>query len=337
MIVSKTIALNRIEPALVSFRAPMGMETRLDVTFLDRKGKAYTSDLAAQLQLTGRTGERTAYYQMPAIDVVNGKARAFIPADTLTDPNGYRLRITGTFEGEPALLAQGLALPIFTAGPQAVPLDTIDTIDLTFDYNSPAELDVSVWQDVGKNSEYDLTAGATTVSASVYTARGGARLASFTVTVVDANTVTLSLTAAQVNGLPPSCWWSLTASSGSGLTTLCEGSVTVKGTVIPELVETTALYDYQKPALGNVNPTSGQIIHDSITQNLLKVAKVTGGLQDLSATLELVRAGDEVLLGASTWVVQAATEAAGWYEFTVTPVAQDAASGSVTVTFRRPV
>lgn len=339
MIVNKTVFLNPVEPHPLSFRAPMGMETKLNVTFMTRSGgedTPYSSDIAAQLQLTGRTSSRTSVYYAPATDIANGRIRAVIPADGLNDPNGYRLRLVGTLAGEPALLAMGTVMPVAFAGIEAAPDDVIDTIPLTFDYNNPVSLDVSVWKDAGKNSEYDLTAEATTVNANILSTRGGETLMPFTVTVLDANTVTLSLTAEQVNTLPPSCWWTMVASGSTGATTLAEGSVTIAGTVTPELPETIALYDYQKPPLGDVNPVGGQVIHSNIIQNLLKVAKTTSASVDLSGILELVRAGDTIALGTTTWTVQAATEAVGWYEFTVTPVAQDAVSGVTTVTFRRP-
>jgi len=337
MIVNRTIFLNPVEPHPLSFRAPMGMETKLNIAFIGQGGAPYSSDIAAQLQLTGRTSDRTSTYFVPATDIVNGRARATIPGDALNDPNGYRLRLVGTLAGEPALLAMGTVMPVAFAGIEAIPDDIIDSVPLTFAYNNPVSLEISVWMDAGKNSEYDLTTQSTTVSASVYESRGGMALVPFTVTPIDANTVTLSLTAEQVNALPPSCWWTMIGATGGGATTLAEGEVTVTGTIIPELTETTALYSYLKPALGDVNPISGQIIHSNIVQNLLKVAKVTADPVDLSATLELVRTGDEVLLGTMIWTVQSAFEAVGWYEFTVTPVAQDPASGSVTVTFRRPV
>ena len=44
---------------------------------------------------------------MPAIDIVNGRAGVVIPAGALTDPNGYRLNLFGTVDGQPMLLATG--------------------------------------------------------------------------------------------------------------------------------------------------------------------------------------------------------------------------------------
>jgi hypothetical protein len=333
MIVSKAVYLNTIEPAWLNFRAPMNMETKLDVTFFNQNGSPYNQDLAAQLQLTSRSQEQTSFYAMPSIDVVNGKARAVIPADFLQDENGYRLRITGTIASEPALLALGTLYPLAAAGPDAVPQDTIDQIDLAFERNAEARLTVKLWDDIGKTDPFDLTT--TSISANVYDVRGGTMLMPFTVTVLSANTVELLLTVSQVNILPDQCWWSMSASNAGGLTTLCEGSVTVTGTVIPPLVTTTVSYDYQNRR--RRNPVGGQIIHGSAMQNLLRIAKTTAGLADFSATLELVAPGDQIAIDVTTWTVSAAVEKAGWYEFTVTPVAQAAVSGTTTVTFSRPV
>jgi hypothetical protein len=331
MNVNKAITLNTIEPAPLSFRAPMGLETRLNVTFLDQSGAPHTQDLAAQLQLTGRSSERTLYYQMPSSDVVNGKARAIIPAETLTDPNGYRLAITGTLNGEGALLATGLALSIPAAGPEAAPADLIDQIDLAFERNEDVSLDVKLWSDSGGDIPLDLTL--TTISANLYSQRGGAAIMPFTVTPIASNAVTLSLTVDQVNSLPDACWWSLAASQATGLTTLCEGNVTVSGTITPPLAPFTANWDYQKPDQGD--PASGQIIHGNWTQDTLKISKIDHDANDVSATLALIVPGDQIVIDVTTWTVQRAFDMTGWYEFNVQPVQQAAVVGVTPVTAQR--
>jgi hypothetical protein len=335
MNIQRAVALNPVEPSVLSFRAPMGIETKLNVTFLDQSGAPHTQDLAAQLQLTGRTDNRTLFYSMPSSDVVNGKARAIIPSDVLTDPNGYRLRITGTLNGEAALLAMGVALPIPAAGPEAVPSDIIDLIDLSFERNEDVELDVKLWTDAGGDAPYDLTQLGTTISANIYDAAGGGVLMPFTVTVIASNAVRLSLTVDQVNALPDACWWSLAAAQAGGLTTLCEGNVTVKGTVIPPLVESIYNYDYQKPDTGD--PASGQFIHGNWTQDALKIAKLDYDGLDRTATLQLIIPGDQIVAGLTTWTVQRSFDMVGWYEFTVLPVQQAAVVGVTPVTFTRPV
>jgi hypothetical protein len=334
MNIQKTVWISPIEPHPLSFRAPMGMETRLNVNFLGQNGVPYSSDLGAQLQLTGRSTARTTTYLMPATDIVNGRARAVIPAGDIDDNNGYRLRVVGTLNGQPALLAFGNVMPIAAAGLEAIPEDIIDTINLAFEYGEKVELDVAVWQDTGKGSPYDLTSELTTMTAAVYDAKGGIMIMPFSVTVLDVNKVKLSLTVEQVNVLPASCWWSMVASTAAGATTLCEGTVTITGVVIPPLVETTVNYDYQKP--DNADPVSGQIVHGNWTQNLLKVSKVTTDAADFSATLALARVGDQIIAGATTWTITAINDPGGWLEFSVLPVQQAAVLGVTPVTFRPP-
>jgi hypothetical protein len=227
MNISKLVVLNPIEPSPLSFRAPLGMDTKLNVTYLDMAGAALPGDLAAQLQLTGRSTARTTSYLMPATDIANGRARAIIPGGDLNDPNGYRLRLVGTVNGEPSLLAMGTVMPIPAAGIEAIPDDIIDTVDLTFTYGNVVELDITVWTDSGGDVPYDLTEGAATISAAIYAAKGGSQLLPFTVTVTAANKVRLSLTVEEVATLPALCWWSMVASTSAGATVLCEGKVTV--------------------------------------------------------------------------------------------------------------
>lgn len=332
MIVNKVVTLNTIEPAPLSFRAPMGIETKLDVTFYDQNGAAHTQDLAAQLQLTARSADRTATYLMPSTDVVNGKARAVIPAHSITDPNGYRLRLVGTLDGEAALLAMGVLTPVAGAGPDALPQDVIDRINLAFERNEAGELDIRLWDDTGKTDPFDLTTA--TITASIFASAGGPVLAPFSVTVTGTNTLRLSLTVEQVNGLPDQCWWSLSASAFSGLTTLAEGNVTVTGTVTPPLVTSVLNYDYQKP--DNADPVSGQIVHGSFTQSTLKVSKTDSDAADVSATLALLVPGDQIIAGVTTWSVQRARDMVGWYEFDVLPIQQAAVTGVTPVTFTRP-
>lgn len=334
MNIQRTIYLNPIEPQPLSFRAPMGMETRLNVTFFSQNGSAYGSDLGAQLQLTGRSTTRTASYLMPATDISNGRARAIIPAGDISDSNGYRLRMVGTLNGQSALLALGTVMPIAAAGLEAVPEDLIDTIDLSFDYDEKVELDVTVWQDTGKDAPYDLTDEGTTLTAGVYDVKGGILLVPFSVSVLAANKVKLSLTVEQVNALPPSCWWSMVASTSAGATTLCEGNVTILGSIVPPLTETILNYNYMKP--NNADPLSGEIVHGNFTQNILKVAKVDADATDRSATLALAVVGDQIVIGATIWTITAILEASGWFEFTVLPVQQAAVSDLTPVTFRPP-
>lgn len=334
--INRTLVLNPVEPAPISFKLPTGIETWIDIAYLRQTGAPYPTDTASYLYLTARSDRRVLRYPLMSTDPVNGQARAVIQAGDIKDPNGYNVQIIGTVDAEPRLIAKGSASVTETEALGVFPTDLIDTVDLSFEYNSPVELDVSVWQDTSKAAEFDLTKDGTTISAFVYDKRGGGFLTSFAVAILDANTVRLTLTVEQVNALPALCWWSMSAAQAAGLTTLCEGSVTITGTVVPPLVETIVAYDYQKPATGDVNPIGGQIIHSNITQNLLKVSKVSGVSSDFSATLALLIPGDQIAIGGTTWAVQTSVEQSGWYDFTVTPVVQDASSGTVPVTFRRP-
>jgi hypothetical protein len=225
--VARTVYLNQIEPATLSLRTPAQMETFLDITFRDQYGAPMTTDMAAQLQLTARSGTKTSTYAMPAIDQVNGKARAVIPAGDLKDMNGYRLLVLGTWRQQPALLAMGSLNLTASAGVDAQPDDTIDQIALSFVRGMDDFVDVKLWHDAHKSNPYDITT--LTVTAPISTTAVGAALGAFTVTVINYNEVRLSLTGAQITALPDKCWWTLLVSSGGGQQTLAQGPVTVTG------------------------------------------------------------------------------------------------------------
>lgn len=228
--INRSIYVGQPEPSPLSMRLPARQETRLALRYFDHAGALISSDLGAQLQLRGRSGGALQTYGLPATDVVNGMASALIPAGDLTDPNGYRLAVYGTRNQEPALFATGtvhLTEAIGDPG-MAVAQDVIDQIPLTLERGDDVHLDVSTWVDTGKSNEFELTS--TTIIANVLAAAGGSVLVPFTVSPLDANTVHLTLTIAQVDALPNNCWWVMTASTGTGVTTLCEGPVTVEDT-----------------------------------------------------------------------------------------------------------
>ena len=133
MIVNRTVFINPVEPEFLSFRLSSGIETKIDFSFRGQNGAPWNEDVVAQLQLTSRSRDLTEYFSCPATDVVNGRARATIPADMGYDPNGWRLRLTGTVDQEPRVLAYGVATAIAGAGPQVEPQDVIDTINLAFE------------------------------------------------------------------------------------------------------------------------------------------------------------------------------------------------------------
>lgn len=221
--------MNPVEPQPLSVRAPSDMQLTIDFQYLDLLGKPLTDDVAAQLQLTSRSEGRTMTYAAPATDIVNGKASAYIPQGDLDDMNGYRMRLMGTYRREPMLFAMGLLSIVQGAGFSAYPEDIIDNVPITMTYNFDASITVRLWKDAGKGAPYDLTN--TLISASVYSDQTASLgLAAFTVTpTVIPGEVILSLPFATVNTLPSGCWWNLKASSGGGLTTLCQGSVSITG------------------------------------------------------------------------------------------------------------
>ena len=224
----RTIALNPVEPAQFSFRAPHGMQTVIDINLLDGSGNPYKQDVVAQLQLIGRSSARTLYYTVPATDIVNGMARAVIPTGDLSDRNGYNLRLFGTVDGNAELIGIGVVAITQSTGPIAMPTDVIDTIPLNLDRGMPVSINLKLWQDVGKATPFDLATA--TISSTIYGDSSEAVvIVPFTVTTVGPGEVELTLTTEQADALPDSCWWNLRASSATGVITLAEGPVTITG------------------------------------------------------------------------------------------------------------
>ena len=104
-IISRTLVLNPVEPAAFSMKLISGIDNKVDVTYLRQTGAPYNVDFAAQLYLISRTTGKVQNYLLPSTDMVNGKARAFIPAGDVADRNGYNVQIIGTVDGEPRLVA----------------------------------------------------------------------------------------------------------------------------------------------------------------------------------------------------------------------------------------
>lgn len=229
MRITRTVAMNPIEPQQMSLRVPNGMPLSLDLQYLDINGQVYTSDLAAQLQLTSRTGDQTTFHAAPATDIINGKARVTIGADVLTDINGYRLRLAGTYRGEATLLALGSLRITEAAGLQATPEDIIDDVPLYLSYAFDAAVSIRLWQDADKGAPFDLSTA--TITAAIYPSSADpTALVPFDVTTTATpGEVILRLTADQIATLPPVCWWSMRASTAGGVTTLCQGTVTIAG------------------------------------------------------------------------------------------------------------
>lgn len=223
--IHRDIFLNSIEPDYLAFRFSQGIDTLVALHFKKQNGAPFNEDVVAQLQMVGRSTGALQYLPCPATDVVNGAARVIIPVDTLYDPNGWQLRLTGTVNQEPMVLAYGVAIATAGAGVQVEAQDVIDPIDLTLTRGVDTLFTVKIWQDADKTVPYDLASA--TIAAPVLSAYGGPQIDAFTVSGVAANVVTLTMPAARVNALPDLCWWNLTINTGTGLTTLAQGNVSV--------------------------------------------------------------------------------------------------------------
>jgi hypothetical protein len=232
MKVQRTICINPVEPAPISVRAPAKVPLTIDFQYLTASGGGISTDVAAQLQVTSRTNDNTDVYPVPATDIINGKARVSIGKDILTDMNGYRLRLVGTVNGEAMLIGLGVLRITEAAGIEETPDDVIDDVSLDLAYGYDTSVSTHLWQDAGKTAPFDLTTA--TITAAIYASRDSTTpLANFVVTpTVVPGEVLLQMASTVINTLPPSCWWSLRASTAAGVTTLCEGTVTITG-VIP--------------------------------------------------------------------------------------------------------
>lgn len=267
--IRRTLVLNPVEPAPLSMKLRSGLQHTIDIEYLRQNGAPYSTDFGAQMYLISRTHGTVSNYLLPSIDVVNGRARAFIPAGHIKDRNGYNVQIIGNVEGEHRLIARGAASVYETEALGIIPADMIDEIDITLAYNQDVSIDVALWKDTQKTTPYDLTG--ITVTANVWDRQGGSVVAPFTVTQIDANIVRLTMTAGQVNGIPDHAWWSLSVTAGAGLTTLVQGNVTVTG--IPSIVFTDVdmAYTYIKDATLAV-PASGECLHCTNALDLLRVS-----------------------------------------------------------------
>jgi hypothetical protein len=336
MIVQRTCYINPVEPEYLGFRISQDVDTRVDFTFLDQNGTPHNEDMVVQMQLTGRSTNMTEFYSVPTIDVANGRARARIPADIRYDPNGWRLRLTGTLAQEPRVLAYGVVTALEGEGPQIQPQDVIDTVDLAFNRDEEANLNVTVWADASKSAAYDLTARGTTINAYVLTADNGSVLVQFTATVISANQVNLYLTADQVNALPDACWWSLIATTAAGFTTLCQGTVRVSGAVKPPFADFMAPWMYVKQD-NLTTPAAGQIIHSNYALDTLRIHRFDEGGADRGPVLDEIVAGDQLGVTGLTWGITAISKpTADWYQVSVSPAAQASVSGLQFFTFHRP-
>jgi hypothetical protein len=224
--VQRSIFVNIIEPQVLSMNVPANTPLTVNLQYYDQAGSPVRDDLLAQLQLTPRTSGTTDSWPAPATDLLNGKARVSIAAGDLTDMNGYRLRLLGTWRGDQTLLAIGVLRLTESAGLDMTPVDVIDQIPITISSGYGCQINIHLWQDATKTTPFDLTSA--TVSAAIYTDDSETtQIVAFSVSVIGAGEVQLGLTDVQVNALPSLSWWSLRVSNVAGITTLAEGSCTV--------------------------------------------------------------------------------------------------------------
>jgi hypothetical protein len=227
--VQRSIFVNVIEPQTLSLNAPANMPLTINLTYYNQAGTVLSSDVLGQLQLTGRTCNSAAdVYPVPATDIINGKARVAIGSGDLTDMNGYSLRLIGTYRGDTTLLALGTLRLTDAAGIDTTPIDVIDSIPINLTYGYIANIDIHLWQDATKETPFDLTSA--TITAAVYaTSAALTQLVPFSISTIGPGEVMLQLTDVQIATLPVNSWWSLRAANAAGVTTLCQGTVTVIG------------------------------------------------------------------------------------------------------------
>lgn len=96
MIINRYIPLNPLEPAPLSMRAAKKLPLTVNFSFRTLvTNDPITYDLKGKIVLTGRTNGERLEYEAPSTDISNGKATAVIPADMLTDCNGYQVQLFG--------------------------------------------------------------------------------------------------------------------------------------------------------------------------------------------------------------------------------------------------
>jgi hypothetical protein len=223
--VNRELVLNQYEPSTFSLRAPRGSDLTINTQLLDQNRNPYTADIEATILLTGRSSARDLIYAMPAVDIANGKIRAVIPGDELTDQNGYNVVVTGSLDGAMYILAQGY-LMLAGKGVSVAQAETITNIPLTITRGNAITLDLKLWQDEGKNAQY---LGAS-ISAVLRTNATGPVVQEITVTPFGLpNEFRLTLTAEQTALLTQITvrYWEVVAVVDATAMTLLQGEVIV--------------------------------------------------------------------------------------------------------------
>ena len=164
---------------------------------------------------------------MPGVDIANGKTRAVIPGGDLTDPNGYNVVVTGSLDGDLYILAQG-QLILAGKGVSVATVLAITNIPLTIIRGDAVMLDLKLWQDEDKHTQY---LGALIGAVLRTNNAGGPVVQEMTVTSFGLpNQFRLSLTPEQTALLTQESvnYWEVVAVVDGTSMTLLQGAVTVQ-------------------------------------------------------------------------------------------------------------
>lgn len=107
---NRTIVIDPLEPAPVSFRQPVGVGLDLRLSFLSQSGVPVDpTAFNPQLVLTSRSAAVVAPYDLITLDPTGGVAQASVPGNLFTDRSGYRLEVyqRDTNDQPLALMASG--------------------------------------------------------------------------------------------------------------------------------------------------------------------------------------------------------------------------------------
>lgn len=222
---NKVITLNEIEPQPLSFRAAAGLAFTLNVSVALQSGTMLDLGFAAPvvLQLAPRSGGATLTYTGVADVVGIGIVTFTLPADVLTDPNGYRLRLLAKIEGLTTLLAHGVGMMIpgteSSAGagegiPSRTPSKGVFNLNIT--RNDTNTWQFTLWGDTAKTIPADLTGAI--VTAQIRAAIGGTILTSMPCEIKDAvnGVVWMTLSGTSTGALPATSYWDMQISYPDG-------------------------------------------------------------------------------------------------------------------------
>lgn len=92
--ISRTITLNTVEPALLSARSPLGVDLDLMLSFRDQHDAPVDpAPIRPQLALLPRSRGGIGAYDVATTSSTGGIATVSVPGTALTDPTGYSLEL----------------------------------------------------------------------------------------------------------------------------------------------------------------------------------------------------------------------------------------------------